>query len=104
MLLVKLPVPPPSLDLLSATVGVALVPQQTPRAVMVAPPSDVTAPPLVAVVCAISLTKVVVREGAIDTCSFLQPFGSNRVNPMIANGRIQILFLFFMWHVLIEGP
>lgn len=102
MLLVKLPVPPPSLDLLSAMVGVALVPQQTPRAVIVAPPSEVIAPPPVAVVCVISVTDAVVVDGAIDTSSFLQPFGSSKSNPMMVNGIVQMLFLFFMRHVLIE--
>ena len=41
----KIPVPEPLLVVLSAVVGVALVDQQTPLAVTVAPPSLVTFPP-----------------------------------------------------------
>jgi hypothetical protein len=37
--------------------------QQTPLAVTAAPPSDVTLPPLVAVVWVIAVTAVVVNEG-----------------------------------------
>ncbi len=54
--LVKLPVPLPSLVLLSFTVGFGLVLQQTPLAVMAAPPSSVILPPHFAVDSVISLT------------------------------------------------
>jgi hypothetical protein len=50
ILLVKIPVPVPSVVLLLAVVGLAEVPQHTPLTVTVAPPSEVTFPPLVAVV------------------------------------------------------
>jgi hypothetical protein len=45
MLLVKLPVPVPSEVLVPAVVGVVEVLQQTPRAVIAAPPSLVMFPP-----------------------------------------------------------
>jgi hypothetical protein len=61
--LVKLPAPAPSVVLLSATVGVKFVLQHTPRAVTVAPPSDVIVPPHCAVVGVIALTAPVVTEG-----------------------------------------
>ena len=44
-LLVKLPVPLPSIVLLFAVVGFEVELQQTPLAVTVAPPSEVTFPP-----------------------------------------------------------
>ncbi len=62
-LLVKVPVPVPSVVLLLAVVGFAEVLQQTPLAVTAAPPSAVTFPPLVAVVWVILVTEVVVRVG-----------------------------------------
>ena len=63
ILLVKLPVPVPSVDLLSVIVGVVPVLQQTPRAVTVKPPSEVMLPPLEAVVSPIPVTTVVVNSG-----------------------------------------
>ena len=63
MELVKLPVPLPSVVLLSEVVGLADVLQQTPRAVTVAPPSDVTFPPLDALFVVIKETVVVVTVG-----------------------------------------
>ena len=59
MELVNEPVPVPSVVLLSAVVGLALVLQQTPLAETAAPPSLVIFPPLVAVVVAISDTATV---------------------------------------------
>lgn len=51
MALVKVPMPVPSVVLVEReTVGLAVVPQQTPRAVIGEPPSSVMVPPLVAVV------------------------------------------------------
>ena len=63
MLLVKLPVPLPSVVWLSAVVGFCEVLQHTPRAVTVAPPSEVTLPPQVAEVSVTLLTATVVTEG-----------------------------------------
>ena len=65
MLLTNIPVPVPSVVWESAVVGVWLVLQQTPRAVTVAPPSEVIFPPLVAVVAAILVAAVVVRIGGV---------------------------------------
>ena len=48
--LAKIPVPVPSVVWLPVTAGLGEVLQQTPRAVIVAPPSSVIFPPLVAVV------------------------------------------------------
>ena len=60
MLLVKLPVPVPSVVRLSLTVGFWEVLQHTPRAVTVAPPLEVTLPPQVAEVEVMSVTGEVV--------------------------------------------
>ena len=59
-LLVKVPVPVPSVVFVAkAVVGPVVVPQQTPLAVTAFPESDVTLPPLVAVVAAIDVASVV---------------------------------------------
>jgi hypothetical protein len=58
---VKLPVPIPLAVILLAVVGAVEVPQQTPRAVTLAPPSEVIFPPAVAVVVAIADGVVVLR-------------------------------------------
>ena len=64
MALVNIPVPVPSVVLVvKAMVGFAPVLQQTPRAVMTAPPLAVTLPPLVAVVMVIAVATVVVTVG-----------------------------------------
>jgi hypothetical protein len=63
---VKLPIPAPSLVLLSAIEGVESVLQQTPRRANVAPPSEIIIPPHSAVVCVISLTAAVLTTG---TCA-----------------------------------
>jgi len=60
--LVKLPVPVPSMVLLSLVVGFSDVLQQTPRAVTAAPPSDVTLPPLEALVVVFEDTAVVLKS------------------------------------------
>ena len=65
MLLVKLPVPEPFVVLLLLVVGFAEVLQHTPRPETLAPPSLVIMPPLVAVVCVIEDTAVVVRTGIV---------------------------------------
>jgi len=63
--LVKLPVPVPSAVLLPLMVGLAVVFQQTPLAVTEAPPSDVTFPPLEAVLEVIEDAAVVVTVGVV---------------------------------------
>ena len=62
MVLVKEPMPEPSVVLVAnAIVGLAEVLQTTPRCVIVAPPSETIVPPLVTVVAVILATAVVVR-------------------------------------------
>jgi hypothetical protein len=64
MLLLKLPLPVPLLVLvLRAIVGLGLVLQHTPRAVMAAPPSAVMLPPLFALLVVIAETEVVEMVG-----------------------------------------
>ena len=63
--LVKLPVPVPSEVFVFEIVGPVEVFQQTPRAVTVAPPSEVTFPPLVAVVVPTDVAFVVVTVGGL---------------------------------------
>ena len=63
MLLVKTPVPEPSIVLLFAVVGFAVVLQQTPLAVTGEAPCKVTFPPPVAVVMLMFEGVVVVTEG-----------------------------------------
>lgn len=65
ILLVKLPVPVPFIVLLLLIVGFCEVLQHTPRAVTVAPPLEVTLPPQVAVVQAMSPTAFVVTVGKV---------------------------------------
>ena len=60
MELVKIPVPDPSVVWLLEIVGLTRVLQQTPRAVTVDPPEDVTLPPDVAEVVDIDVAAVVV--------------------------------------------
>ena len=64
MALVNIPIPVPSVVLVDkAMVGFAVVLQQMPRTVMVAPPSAVTLPPLAAVAVVIAVIAVVVTVG-----------------------------------------
>ena len=66
--LVKLMMPVPSdVLVLNATVGAALVLQQTPRAVTGAPPSVVIEPPEVAEVNPIEVTTFVISTGMTAT-------------------------------------
>ena len=65
MELVKLPAPVPSVVLPSLVVGLADVLQQPPLAVTSAPPSEVTFPPLEAVVEVMFDAAVVVTVGAV---------------------------------------
>ena len=61
----KTPIPLPSVVLLFAIVGLAVVLQQTPRAVIVDDPASVILPPADAVVVVILLAIVVVIVGAV---------------------------------------
>ena len=64
MLLVKAPIPVPSVVFdVSAIVGLELVFQQTPLTVMAAPPSVVIVPPDIAVVDAIDEAALVANVG-----------------------------------------
>ena len=66
MLLVNVPVPAPSIVLVvNAVVGLAVVLQQIPLIVMVAPPSEVMLPPDVAVEVVILLNAFVVSVAII---------------------------------------
>ena len=68
MLLVKLPVPMPSVVWLSLTVGFCEVLQHTPQAVTGSPPLPTVAlPPAVAVVADMLETSLVVTVGRIGT-------------------------------------
>lgn len=64
-MLVKVPVPVPSVVLLPAVVGVEVVAQQTPQAVTVAPPSLEITPPEEAVVAVTLEIAVVVTVGIV---------------------------------------
>jgi hypothetical protein len=65
-LLVKLPIPVPSVVWLPLMVGFCEVLQHTPRAVMAEPPSAVTLPPVVAEVDVMLLAAVVVTVGTTE--------------------------------------
>src|ERR1035437_7428047 len=92
--LANIPVPVPSVVLvLDAVVGPVVVLQHTPFAVTEAPPSLVTFPPLVAVVCVIADAAVVVIIGGVGL-SFLHECVKEieRINRMTA----EILNAFFI--------
>jgi len=67
MELIKVPVPVPSDVWLPEMVGLAAVLQQTPRAMMEEPPSEVMFPPELAVVCVTLLAAVVVSTAPPGT-------------------------------------
>jgi hypothetical protein len=75
MLLVKAPVPVPSVVLLLAVVGPEDVFQHTPLAVTVDVPAEDTLPPQVVVVCIILLTSEVFTTGA-DKAGVVNIFSS----------------------------
>ena len=64
-MLVNDPVPLPLVVCVLAVVGLPVVFQHTPLAVTVAPPSDVTLPPLAALVEVIDVTDAVVNVGRV---------------------------------------
>ena len=83
--------PEVSVTLLLAMVGLAVVLQQTPCSVIVAPPSVVIVPPAVALPGAIALTPVVVKVGAILVLE-VQP--ANSINERMIDTRFRFLVLF----------
>ena len=68
--LLNVPVPVPLLVVLLAVVGFWTVPYATPLAVTMAPPSEVTLPPVVAPVDVMPVANVVITVG--ETLSFKQ--------------------------------
>ena len=68
-LLIKVPVPEPSVVWLNEIVGFWEVLQHTPRAVTAEPPSEVTLPPLVAVDWVMPVAAVVVTVGTTGLAS-----------------------------------
>jgi hypothetical protein len=100
-LLVKFPVPFPSVVRLSEIVGDWDVLQQTPLAVTEELPCEVTFPPHEAVVCVILLAAFVVKIGTCETggglllsSPFLQLLVIMSRNPIDINAEIQILVIF----------
>ena len=75
---VNVPTPLPFEVSISLIVGFWFVLQQTPLEVMSAPPSLVITPPVVAVVCVISVTAVVSTVG--NTGSGLHPTNNAQTN------------------------
>jgi hypothetical protein len=73
-LLLKLPVPLPSLVVLALVVGFGLVLQHTPRWVTAAPPVELTVPPLFAENARMPLASAVLTVGGtglVLNCSWL---------------------------------
>jgi len=68
-------------------VGFSVLPQQTPFAVIDAPPSSDITPPLMAVVAVMLDTGVVDKEGMVAGSSFLQAVASNTTIAVIINGK-----------------
>jgi len=104
---VKLPVPVPSVVLLSERSGVGPVLQQTPRAVTAAPPSEVIFPPLEAEFAVIALgdkvfivgTLIFEFSGPSVLPSFLQFVKINRervIPENIVNKKYGRIFLFII--------
>ena len=104
--LVKLPVPVPSVVVSSATVGVGLVLQHTPRAVTVAPPSDVMVPPLCAVVCDIALTSAVVKTGETTGGCMIDTVLGEQLIPdaVTVTVPVRVTPVLFGWAVILRLP
>ena len=93
-MLVKLPVPELSDVCEPEITGFAVVPQHTPLALTVAPPSFVIEPPAVAELIVISVTDAVVNVGI--TTSFLQLLIIIIPNNKLKNAKkTVILFIIF---------
>jgi hypothetical protein len=96
--LTNLPEPAPSVVFESEVEGLATVPQQTPLAVIIAPPSDVISPPLVAVVIVILVIDAVDRTANLTGSSFLQlkkrKIGNNN------NDRKTAFFIIYFYYLI----
>lgn len=89
MLLVKEPIPYPSVVLVPSIVGSFLVLQQTPLTIISDFPSLVITPPDFAVVASIEVTGTVVRVGSF---SGSQPLNINEIHPTIIQRLIRYIF------------
>ena len=98
--LVKAVAPEVSVILLLATVGAAEVLQQIPCEVMVAPPFELTVPPVIAVPGVITETAVVVRVGGVFVMVVLvvQP---DKKAIESANAKYLIIFIFISEYILV---
>src|SRR5437762_527648 len=101
MLLVNVPVPVAAVVVGVEIVGFADVFQQTPRDVIAARPSDVTFPPLLAVVAVMLLTVEVaeivgVAALGVEGSFFLQLSVRINTNIIATKGKIQLQFFFFI--------
>ena len=98
IVLIKDPVPVPSIVWLSVIVGLGVKLQHIPLSKTMAPPSEVTFPPLVAVVWVISVTAVVVIVGVVcaytpneeDMIRIIPTVGANKFIPDIIPERLLI--------------
>ncbi|MBN8833429.1 MAG: hypothetical protein J0H76_03505 [Sphingobacteriales bacterium] len=93
----KEPMPVPSLVLvLRSIVGLTLVPQTTPFAVMVPEPCELILPPVVTPVVEIFVAPVVVTVGntVVGALSFLQEGNANRNNTTAE--AVSVLIKFFL--------
>ncbi|OQA85061.1 MAG: hypothetical protein BWY27_01360 [Bacteroidetes bacterium ADurb.Bin234] len=91
--LVKLPAPVPSEVLLSAIVGVSLVLQHTPRAVTVAPPSELITPPLVAVVLVTAVASLVLTTGIVGSSQLVKKT-EDKANSIAGIQNLIFVFIF----------
>ena len=102
-LLVKAPVPVPSVVKVCAMVGLGVVLQQMPRAETAAPPSLVTWPPPVAVVFVMAVRAAVVTVGKVTVFGFGFGEGSAgdisfwQLNNIAATRNISSFFINRFW-------
>ena len=97
MLLEYCPVPVPSEVFESAVVGLAEILQHTPLAVMAELPSELTSPPLVALVRVILVTAAVDNVGWVTVSFFLHPPIKESVDIKITGIIILFITLCFKW-------
>ena len=90
----KVPIPVPSVVLLSEVVGVALAElQQTPLAVTGSPPSEETVPPELAELAVTFVTIDAARVGKTFGGSFLQPNIRIKRDPKINEQKTEVVFM-----------